>query len=93
MFVALFPCHLKTQNDDVFLASSVSGPFIAPTLVFLWCLGELIWLIKAAYYCVFLYCDCFLLLGLLFFTLMSCIGSLQVQISARADSRGGLRGE
>lgn len=63
------PCH-------ILLAASVSGPFIALVLVFLWCLGELVWLIKPAYYCVFLYSDCFLLLGLLFFTLMS---SLQAQ--------------
>lgn len=64
--------------------------FIALVLVFLWCLGEPIWLIKTADCCVFLWSDCFsfVLLGLLFFSLMSCVGSLQAQMSARTDPRG-----
>lgn len=78
---SFFPFYFKTQYNAIFFSSSVSGPFISPVLVFIWCLGELIWLIKPAYHCVFLCSDYFLLLGWLgFFSLMSYIGSLLAHI-------------
>lgn len=56
---SFFPCYFKTQYNDIFFSSSVSGPFISPVLVFIWCLGELIWLIKPlCFFCVLIIFFC-----------------------------------
>lgn len=91
---SFFPCYFKTQYNDIFFSSSVSGPFISPVLVFIWCLGELIWLIKPAYHCVFSVFWLFSFAGMVgFFLTNELYWLIASSHNARADSRGGLRRE